>query len=296
MEPRARAGKNVGKMNFGFGERESKAATICSLFSTPSTKLTIAVRQLLYGSGDAREPLPETMRLLDEIATDFIQSLSFEAARIGHYAGRQKIKYEDFEFALRRNPLFLGKVREMFEMSKEVKDARKMPGIGEGNLAKADINDLAKLGEEEALDKNDKNNQNDKGDRIEKGDGSHATGNSKKRAKGDGAGSKKKKAKTAAANKAAEEARAGANNARNAGKTASTSAEPAETADIAAKEEPDLEEPSGLDALFGDDDDDVDFGDEPGNGNMNGSQANGTLIKNEDGLGDLDDDLEAETY
>ncbi|EPE03782.1 transcription initiation factor tfiid subunit [Ophiostoma piceae UAMH 11346] len=266
MEPRARAGKNVGKMNFGFGE----------------------LRQLLYGSGDAREPLPETMRLLDEIATDFIQSLSFEAARIGHYSGRQKIKYEDFEFALRRNPLFLGKVREMFEMSKEVKDARKMPGIGEGNLAKADINDLAKLGEEEAQDKNDK------GDKIDKGDGSHAAGNSKKRAKGDGAGSKKKKAKTAAANKAADEARAGAISAGNAAKTASASAEPAESIDIAAKEEPDLEEPSGLDALFGDDDDDVDFGDEPANGNKNGGQANGTTIKNEDDLGDLDDDLEAE--
>ncbi|EFX04150.1 transcription initiation factor tfiid subunit [Grosmannia clavigera kw1407] len=124
MEPRARAGKNVGKMNFGYGE----------------------LRQLLYGCGDVREPLPDTMRLLDEIATDFIQGLSFEAARVAHYAGRQKIKYEDFEFALRRNPLFLGKVREMFEMSKEVKDARKMPGIGEGNLGKADVNELAKLG------------------------------------------------------------------------------------------------------------------------------------------------------
>lgn len=113
-------------MNFGYGE----------------------LRQLLYGGGDTREPLPDTMRLLDEIATDFIQGLSFEAARVAHYAGRQKIKYEDFEFALRRNPLFLGKVREMFEMSKEVKDARKMPGIGEGNLGKADVNELAKFGED----------------------------------------------------------------------------------------------------------------------------------------------------
>ncbi len=86
-----------------------------------------AVAQLLYGSGDAREPLPETMRVLDEIATEFIQSLSFEATRAAHYAGRQKVKYDDFEFALRRNPMFLGKVREMFEMSKDLKEARKMP-------------------------------------------------------------------------------------------------------------------------------------------------------------------------
>lgn len=258
MEPRARAGKNVGKMNFGFAE----------------------LRQILYGSGDAREPLPETMRLLDEIATDFIQSLSFEAARIGHYSGRQKIKYEDFEFALRRNPLFLGKVREMFEMSKEVKDARKMPGIGEGNLAKGDMNDLAKLGDED-------------GDAKEAEDKDDTAGGSKKR-KGDGAGSKKKKAKTAG------------KGGKNAGKTESASAEPAESAglasaepaepeasgDVAAKDEPDAEEPS-LDALFGDMDDDDVFGDGPADSkneqNGQNGQTDGASIKNEDGLGDIGD-------
>ncbi|TPX10549.1 uncharacterized protein E0L32_008435 [Thyridium curvatum] len=132
MEVRARAGKNVGKMNFGYGE----------------------LTQLLYGSGDAREPLPESMRVLDEIATEFIQGLSFEAARAAHYAGRQKIKYEDFEFAMRRNPLFLGKVREMFESSKEIKDARKLPGLAEGGAggAKGEFEGFEKLAEGEAGD------------------------------------------------------------------------------------------------------------------------------------------------
>ncbi len=101
----------------------------------------------MYGSGDAREPLPETMRVLDEIATEFIQSLSFEATRAAHYAGRQKVKYDDFEFALRRNPMFLGKVREMFEMSKDLKEARKMPAvmIDAGALAKGDLEELERM-------------------------------------------------------------------------------------------------------------------------------------------------------
>lgn len=35
MEPRARAGKNVGKMNFGYGERES-LSTFPSAVALPS--------------------------------------------------------------------------------------------------------------------------------------------------------------------------------------------------------------------------------------------------------------------
>ncbi|KAL8380703.1 hypothetical protein RB595_005129 [Gaeumannomyces hyphopodioides] len=99
MEPRARAGKNVGKMNF--------------------------VSSLLYGCGDVRHPLPETMKVLDEIATEFIQGLSFEATRTAQYSGRQKVKYEDFEFSFRQNPQYLGRVQEVFELKKHIAEARK---------------------------------------------------------------------------------------------------------------------------------------------------------------------------
>lgn len=103
MEPRARAGKNVGKMNFG----------------------NVELSSLLYGCGDVRHPLPETMKVLDEIATEFIQGLSFEATRMAQYSGRQKVKYEDFEFSFRRNPQYLGRVQEVFELKKHIAEARK---------------------------------------------------------------------------------------------------------------------------------------------------------------------------
>jgi transcription initiation factor TFIID subunit 13 len=106
MEPRARAGKNVGKLSFQPGE----------------------MKALLLGNGDVAEPLPETMRVLDEILTDFMQSLAFEATRAAHYSGRQKIKYEDFEFAFRKNPAFLGRVQETFEKQKMIKKARDIGG------------------------------------------------------------------------------------------------------------------------------------------------------------------------
>ncbi|TQV97583.1 hypothetical protein V2A60_006671 [Cordyceps javanica] len=114
MEPRARAGKNVGKMNFSHNE----------------------LAQLLYAHGDVKNPLPETVRVLDEILTDFMQSIAFEAARAAQYSGRQKIKYEDFEFAFRKNPAFLGKVQEVFEKQKEIKKAREILRDAEDDIMK----------------------------------------------------------------------------------------------------------------------------------------------------------------
>ncbi|KAL2020754.1 hypothetical protein VTK56DRAFT_7952 [Thermocarpiscus australiensis] len=116
MEPRARAGKNVGKMNFGHNE----------------------LAQLLYSHGDVRAPLPETVRVLDEVLTEFIQGVSFEAARAAQHAGRQKVKFEDFEFAMRRNPWYMGKIQEVFEKKKEIEAARKNFSIEDQLMKDAD--------------------------------------------------------------------------------------------------------------------------------------------------------------
>lgn len=60
-----------------------------------------------------------------------MQSIAFEATRAAHYSGRQKIKYEDFEFAFRKNPAFLGRVQETFEKQKMIKKARDIGGEDE---------------------------------------------------------------------------------------------------------------------------------------------------------------------
>lgn len=81
--------------------------------------------QLLFAHGDVKYPLPETVRVLDEVVTEFVQGTAFEAARAAHHSGRQKIKFEDFQFAFRKNPRFLGKVQEVFEKKGEIESARK---------------------------------------------------------------------------------------------------------------------------------------------------------------------------
>ncbi|KAM0516661.1 hypothetical protein ACHAPE_005294 [Trichoderma viride] len=146
MEPRARAGKNVGKMNFSYAE----------------------LAQLLYAHGDIKNPMPETVRVLDEILTDFMQSIAFEANRAANYSGRQKIKYEDFEFAFRKNPLFLGKVQEVFEKQKEIKKAREILRDGEDEIMKDAAEEEKKKDKDKDKDKEkEKEKEKPKSNRVE---------------------------------------------------------------------------------------------------------------------------------
>ncbi|KAI0884866.1 TFIID-18kDa-domain-containing protein [Annulohypoxylon maeteangense] len=114
MEPRARAGKNVGKETFSPKE----------------------IGQLLYAYGDVKEPLQETVRVLDEIVTEFLEGVCFEASRHAQVAGRQKLKFDDFEFALRHSPQYLGRVKAMIEKRQEIKDARRTFNQNDDDIAK----------------------------------------------------------------------------------------------------------------------------------------------------------------
>ncbi|KAI9811615.1 MAG: Transcription initiation factor TFIID subunit 13 [Pycnora praestabilis] len=100
-EPRARAARHKGQQNF---------------YSD--------LKALLYAYGDDREPLPETIKVLDEIVTDYIIETAHSAASSATYSRRAKIKVDDFKFALRKDPSKLGRVQELLEMDKELKKAR----------------------------------------------------------------------------------------------------------------------------------------------------------------------------
>ena len=89
---------------------------------------------LLNAFGDTPDPLPETLRVLDEIVTDFIIETCHAAARSATVSKRQKIKVEDFRWALRGSEEMLGRVRELFAIEKGLKDARKGFNVDEGKI------------------------------------------------------------------------------------------------------------------------------------------------------------------
>lgn len=86
----------------------------------------------LLAFGDNDRPLPETVRVLDEIITDYIIETCHEAAAVAHHARRAKIKLDDFKFMLRRDTGKLGRVSEMLETDKELKRKRKAFDTDEG--------------------------------------------------------------------------------------------------------------------------------------------------------------------
>ncbi|TVY45004.1 Transcription initiation factor TFIID subunit [Lachnellula occidentalis] len=117
MEPRARVGKNRGQQNFSDNE----------------------LAHFLYGHGDVPQPLDSTKRVLDELLTDFITELCFEAARQAQLANRQKIKLEDIKFACRKNPAYLGKMAEMFKKDDDIKKAKKLLDVNDDKITKSSL-------------------------------------------------------------------------------------------------------------------------------------------------------------
>ena len=95
-------------------------------FNNPS------VEAFLLAFGDNDYPLPETVRVLDEIVTDYIIETCHEAAAVAQHARRAKIKLDDFKFMLRRDTGKLGRVSEMLETDKELKRKRKAFDTDEG--------------------------------------------------------------------------------------------------------------------------------------------------------------------
>ncbi|KAI2718461.1 hypothetical protein DTO013E5_8119 [Penicillium roqueforti] len=119
-EPRARTARHKGQMNF-----QNELRLLLLAYGDPSPHPSFP-----------NEPLPETVRVLDEIVTDFVLELCHGAAQVAHHARRQKIKVEDFRFALRRDQNKLGRVQELLRMERELKEARKAFDQNDDQVAK----------------------------------------------------------------------------------------------------------------------------------------------------------------
>lgn len=94
------------------------------------------------------EPYPETLRVLDEILTDFIIETCHSAVEVAAYSGRQKLKTSDFEFVLRKDAAKVGHVQGMFEKKRDIDSKRKgadFEGLGVGKIG---VDDLAALAQE----------------------------------------------------------------------------------------------------------------------------------------------------
>mmetsp|Transcript_20963 Transcript_20963/g.70894 ORF Transcript_20963/g.70894 Transcript_20963/m.70894 type:complete len:97 (+) Transcript_20963:2-292(+) len=86
---------------------------------------------MMYGFGDARQPLARSVELMEELVVDYVQQLLHRAQgacesrqRGARGVGVAKVKERDLLFALRRDPRRQQRVEELLEVWKEVKAAR----------------------------------------------------------------------------------------------------------------------------------------------------------------------------
>lgn len=90
--------------------------------------------QALFAFGDDKHPLPETVRILDEIVTDYVIDTVQTASKAATVSSRGKVKADDFKFAIRHDEVATGRVKELLTMEKSLKDARKQFDTGEGKV------------------------------------------------------------------------------------------------------------------------------------------------------------------
>ncbi|KAK9478825.1 transcription initiation factor IID, 18kD subunit-domain-containing protein [Lipomyces japonicus] len=97
------------------------------------------VRALMYAFGDVHDPDRESVAVLEDILSDYIVDMCHEAARMAKTTNRNKVKVDDFKFALRRDYKKLGRIDELQRLSKEIQQARKTFDDSEGkSLSRAE--------------------------------------------------------------------------------------------------------------------------------------------------------------
>ncbi|ORY87057.1 transcription initiation factor IID, 18kD subunit-domain-containing protein [Protomyces lactucae-debilis] len=87
------------------------------------------LRSMMYAFGD-EAPQADSVQVMEDILVDYISELCSEAGRVA--GQRQKVKVDDFKFALRRDTKKLGRVEELLTMQKEIQQARKLFDEQEG--------------------------------------------------------------------------------------------------------------------------------------------------------------------
>ncbi|GME94020.1 unnamed protein product [Ambrosiozyma monospora] len=91
------------------------------------TRLFVSdLKSLLYAFGDSPAPNVETIHALEDVLTSYLIDVITSANIARQIHGRHKLEIEDLKFALRKDPVKLGRVDELFKMDKEIAKAKKM--------------------------------------------------------------------------------------------------------------------------------------------------------------------------
>ena len=78
---------------------------------------------MMYGFGDAKEPDPESVELLEDMLVEYLTNVAHRAMEVAERRGRMQT--EDLLYVIRNDRKKFARVDELLEMNAKLKDARK---------------------------------------------------------------------------------------------------------------------------------------------------------------------------
>ncbi|RKP30270.1 TFIID-18kDa-domain-containing protein [Metschnikowia bicuspidata] len=84
------------------------------------------IENLLYAMGDGPVSLDATVACLEDCLVDYLTDLAHEALRYARSQGRSRVKIYDLPFALRHDPMKLGRMNYIRDQLIKIERAKKM--------------------------------------------------------------------------------------------------------------------------------------------------------------------------
>ncbi|SMN20470.1 similar to Saccharomyces cerevisiae YML098W TAF13 TFIID subunit (19 kDa) [Maudiozyma saulgeensis] len=135
------------------------------------------VSSLLYAYGDVPQPLLSTTHCLDEVVAQYLVDVCTSAVNVSQNSNRNKVRLEDFKFALRKDPIKLGRAEELIATNKVITEAKKQFNEADNSSLKRFRGQNGE--EEEEEDGEEDNEQDDNVDGDEGGSTDNYSTNSK---------------------------------------------------------------------------------------------------------------------
>lgn len=84
------------------------------------------IETLLYALGDGPVSLDSTVNCLEDCLVEYLSDMMHETSQFAKSQGRSKIKQDDLPFALRNDPMKLGRLEDIKELLNKITRARNM--------------------------------------------------------------------------------------------------------------------------------------------------------------------------
>lgn len=103
------------------------------------------LKSLLYAFGDCSAPHIDTIHTLEDVVASHLLDIVMEANKARTIRNGSKLTENDLNFALRRDPVKLGRVNDLFNLNKEITKAKKMIDYSDKSLRTNDKEKAAQV-------------------------------------------------------------------------------------------------------------------------------------------------------